>query len=227
MSIKHIPHKLTCQHPLLRLLPDRYAPPSLSFILNTTRQLLRHRLHIRNKRLMRPLHHIPFLSHSLNGSLTQAGPLNFGTFQPTSIMADKARSYAAGPSNPPLEQAYGRRVSRGNWMNERLVHLDLVRLIHSSFIPGPKGNFALQGFFSVFSVTTNWEAACDAASGGAQCNQVAVASFSTLLAAPGPCEQQNTADNMVDLAKTLSSNTDMIKFAQIFSPAAPKLCSSF
>lgn len=82
MSIKHIPHKLTCQHPLLRLLPDRYTPPSLSFILNTTRQLLRHCLRIRNKRLMRPLHHIPFLSHSLNGSLTQAGPLNSGPSNP-------------------------------------------------------------------------------------------------------------------------------------------------
>ncbi|KAG2346733.1 hypothetical protein BDR05DRAFT_906286 [Suillus weaverae] len=65
--------------------------------------------------------------------------------------------------------------------------------------------------------TTKWEAACNAAGGGAQCNQVAVASFSTLLAAPGPCEQQNAADNMVDLAKTLSSNADMIKFAQIFA----------
>lgn len=65
--------------------------------------------------------------------------------------------------------------------------------------------------------TTKWEAACDAAGGGTQCNQVAVASFSTLLAAPGPCEQQNAADNMVDLAKTLSSNADMIEFAQIFA----------
>lgn len=65
--------------------------------------------------------------------------------------------------------------------------------------------------------TTKWEAACDAAGGGTQCNQVAVASFSTLLAAPGPCEQQDAADNMVDLAKTLSNNPDMIKFAQIFA----------
>ncbi|KAG1732485.1 hypothetical protein EDB19DRAFT_1831308 [Suillus lakei] len=65
--------------------------------------------------------------------------------------------------------------------------------------------------------TTKWEAACDAAGGGAQCNQVAVASFGTLLAAPGPCEQQNAADNMVDLAKTLNSNADMIELAQIFA----------
>jgi len=82
--------------------------------------------------------------------------------------------------------------------------------------------------------TTKWEAACvsscrclgssylmmssqDAAGGGTQCNQVAVASFGTLLAAPGPCEQQDAADNMVDLAKTLSNNADMITFAQIFA----------
>jgi hypothetical protein len=57
----------------------------------------------------------------------------------------------------------------------------------------------------------------DAAGGGAQCNQIAVAAFSTLLAAPGPCEQQNSADNMIDLAKTLNSDPDMIKFAQIFA----------
>lgn len=65
--------------------------------------------------------------------------------------------------------------------------------------------------------TTKWEQACNAAGGGAQCNQVAVASFGTLLAAPGPCEQQNAADNMVDLAKTLNNDANMIKFAQIFA----------
>ncbi|KAG1728159.1 uncharacterized protein EDB91DRAFT_866006 [Suillus paluster] len=65
--------------------------------------------------------------------------------------------------------------------------------------------------------TPKWEQACNAAGGGTQCNQVAVASFSTLLAAPGPCAQQNAADNMVDLAKTLNTNADMIKFAQIFA----------
>jgi len=44
-----------------------------------------------------------------------------------------------------------------------------------------------------------------------------VASFGTLLAAPGPCEQQNAADNMIDLAKTLNNNANMIKLAQIFA----------
>ncbi|KIJ65151.1 hypothetical protein HYDPIDRAFT_89084 [Hydnomerulius pinastri MD-312] len=65
--------------------------------------------------------------------------------------------------------------------------------------------------------TTQWEKACDAAGGGAQCNQIAVAAFGTLLAAPGPCEQQNAADNMIDLAKTLNNDPDTIKFAQIFA----------
>lgn len=44
-----------------------------------------------------------------------------------------------------------------------------------------------------------------------------MASFGTLLAAPGPCEQQNAADNMVDLAKTLNNNANMIALAQIFA----------
>jgi hypothetical protein len=57
----------------------------------------------------------------------------------------------------------------------------------------------------------------DAAGGGQQCSTVAVAAFGTLLAAPGPCEQQDAADNMVDLAKTLNNDPDTIKFAQIFA----------
>lgn len=57
----------------------------------------------------------------------------------------------------------------------------------------------------------------NAAGGAAQCSTVAVASFGTLLAAPGPCEQQDAADSMVDLAKTLKSDADMITFAQIFA----------
>lgn len=41
--------------------------------------------------------------------------------------------------------------------------------------------------------------------------------FTTLLAAAGPCEQQNAADQMVDLAKGLKSDAQMIKLAQIFA----------
>ncbi|OBZ65227.1 hypothetical protein A0H81_14698 [Grifola frondosa] len=65
--------------------------------------------------------------------------------------------------------------------------------------------------------TTQWVAACNAAGGGAQCSNISVTAFTTLLAAAGPCDQQNSADAMVDLAKTLNNNADMIKFAQIFA----------
>lgn len=65
--------------------------------------------------------------------------------------------------------------------------------------------------------TKKWEAACNAAGGGLQCNPVAVNAFGTLLAAAGPCDQQNAADAMVDLAKTLNNDPNMIKFAQIFA----------
>ncbi len=56
-----------------------------------------------------------------------------------------------------------------------------------------------------------------AAGGADKCNPVSVTAFTTLLAAAGPCEQQDSADAMVDLAKTLNNDADMIKFAQIFA----------
>lgn len=65
--------------------------------------------------------------------------------------------------------------------------------------------------------TALWEKACLAAGGGQQCNPVSVTAFTTLLAAAGPCEQQDSADAMIDLAKTLNNDADMIKFAQIFA----------
>ncbi|KAI0342985.1 hypothetical protein BDW22DRAFT_1344828 [Trametopsis cervina] len=64
--------------------------------------------------------------------------------------------------------------------------------------------------------TQKWQAACLAAGGADQCNPLSVTSFTTLLAAAGPCGQQDSADQMVDLAKTLNNDADMIKFAQIF-----------
>ncbi|KAI9450954.1 proline-rich protein [Russula earlei] len=64
--------------------------------------------------------------------------------------------------------------------------------------------------------TTKWEAACDRDGGGQQCNPIAVNAFGTLLAAAGPCDQQDHADIMMDLSKKLNS-PDMIKFAQIFA----------
>ncbi|CAL1715639.1 unnamed protein product [Somion occarium] len=65
--------------------------------------------------------------------------------------------------------------------------------------------------------TAQWEKACLAAGGGEKCNPVSVTAFSTLLAAAGPCEQQDSADAMIDLAKTLNNDPDMIKLAQIFA----------
>jgi hypothetical protein len=64
--------------------------------------------------------------------------------------------------------------------------------------------------------TAKWEQACLAAGGGQQCNPVSVKAFSTLLAAPGPCEQQNAADDMIDLAKQLNNNAEMIRLTQLF-----------
>lgn len=64
--------------------------------------------------------------------------------------------------------------------------------------------------------TAKWEAACLAAGGGEKCNPISVTAFTTLLAAAGPCEQQDSADAMIDLAKTLNNDPDMIKFTQIF-----------
>lgn len=56
----------------------------------------------------------------------------------------------------------------------------------------------------------------DAAGGGEQCQPVSQTAFMTLLAAAGPCDQQNAADQMIDLAKQLNNDANMIKFAQIF-----------
>ena len=55
-----------------------------------------------------------------------------------------------------------------------------------------------------------------AAGGADQCNPLSITAFSTLLAAAGPCDQQNAGDQMIDLAKALNNDADMIKFTQIF-----------
>lgn len=64
--------------------------------------------------------------------------------------------------------------------------------------------------------TAKWEQACLAAGGGQQCNPLSIAAFTTLLAAAGPCDQQNAADNMMDLGKKLNS-AQMITLTQIFT----------
>jgi len=63
---------------------------------------------------------------------------------------------------------------------------------------------------------TKWEAACDASTKSLQCNVLAVAAFGTLLAAAGPCDQQNAADNLMDFSKQ-SSSQEMIALAQVFT----------
>ncbi|KAF9077975.1 hypothetical protein BDP27DRAFT_1207573 [Rhodocollybia butyracea] len=69
---------------------------------------------------------------------------------------------------------------------------------------------------TTIDAVTPWENACDAAGGGLQCNPTAVAAAATLLAAAGNCDQQNSADAMVTLAKSLNNNAQMISLAQIF-----------
>lgn len=64
--------------------------------------------------------------------------------------------------------------------------------------------------------TAKWEQACLAAGGGQQCNPLSVAAFTTLLAAAGSCEQQDAADNMMDLGKKLNS-AQVITLTQIFT----------
>jgi len=70
---------------------------------------------------------------------------------------------------------------------------------------------------TIVDSTAAWEKACDAAGGTEeQCNPQSQASFMTLLAAAGPCDQQDQADNMIDLAKQLNNDADMIRLTQIF-----------
>ncbi|KAF5357542.1 hypothetical protein D9757_009297 [Collybiopsis confluens] len=64
--------------------------------------------------------------------------------------------------------------------------------------------------------TAPWVAACTKAGGAGQCSTISQTAFTTLLAAGGNCDQQNAADQMIDLAKTLKNDPDMIRLAQIF-----------
>ncbi|KAI0063266.1 hypothetical protein BV25DRAFT_1824301 [Artomyces pyxidatus] len=64
--------------------------------------------------------------------------------------------------------------------------------------------------------TAEWVKACDAAGGADQCNAISQVAFQTLLAAGKNCDQQDAADKMVDLAKKLDSDPEMIRLAQLF-----------
>jgi hypothetical protein len=69
---------------------------------------------------------------------------------------------------------------------------------------------------TTIDAVTPWEAACRAAGGAEKCNEIAVTAAGTLLAAPPPCAQQDSADAMITLAKTLDNDAEMIRLAQIF-----------
>ena len=65
--------------------------------------------------------------------------------------------------------------------------------------------------------TQQWVQACTAAGGADKCGTTSQTAFMTLLAGAGDCDQQNAADSMVDLAKTLNSDAKMISLAQVFA----------
>lgn len=64
--------------------------------------------------------------------------------------------------------------------------------------------------------TAAWEQACLAAGGAEKCNPISQTAFTSLLAAGGNCDQQDAADSMIDLAKQLNNDADMIRLTQIF-----------
>jgi len=68
----------------------------------------------------------------------------------------------------------------------------------------------------ITEATADWEQACIKAGGGQQCNPISQEAFGALLAAPPPCAQQDAADKMVTLAKTLNKNAEMIRLAQLY-----------
>ncbi|KAG6906390.1 hypothetical protein DXG01_014156 [Tephrocybe rancida] len=68
----------------------------------------------------------------------------------------------------------------------------------------------------IADATHDWEQACLAAGGAQQCNPISQLGFTSLLAAGKNCDQQDAADKMVDLAKTLNNDPEMIRLAQLF-----------
>lgn len=69
---------------------------------------------------------------------------------------------------------------------------------------------------SISAATQKWEQACRAAGGGERCNPTSVTAFSTLLAGADVCGQQDSGDAMIDLAKQLGNDAEMIRLTQIF-----------
>ena len=119
----------------------------------------------------------------------------------------------------------------------KITSATLVLAISAAFVQGAPLRHQKRIAQVIADSTAQWEQACVrlirivltldtiayissfvqlAAGGGQQCNPQSIASFSTLLAAAGDCDQQNEADNMIDLAKSLNSDATMIQLTQIF-----------
>lgn len=64
--------------------------------------------------------------------------------------------------------------------------------------------------------TQKWVQACTAAGGADKCGTTSQNAFMTLLANAGDCDQQNAADAMIDLAKSLNNDPNMISLTQVF-----------
>jgi len=64
--------------------------------------------------------------------------------------------------------------------------------------------------------TQPWLKACQNAGGGDKCSTIRDTATQSLLSTSGICAQQNAADQMINLAKTLDNNAEMITLAQIF-----------
>ncbi|THH21555.1 hypothetical protein EW146_g11 [Bondarzewia mesenterica] len=64
--------------------------------------------------------------------------------------------------------------------------------------------------------TQAWVKACTTAGGADKCNTISQTAFTSLLAAGKNCDQQDAADSMIDLAKQLNNDPEMIRLAQIF-----------
>lgn len=64
--------------------------------------------------------------------------------------------------------------------------------------------------------TKLWFQACEAAGGGEKCGPTSQTASMALLASASDCDQQQAADSMIDLAKSLNNDSKMISLAQVF-----------
>ncbi|KZV88270.1 hypothetical protein EXIGLDRAFT_839377 [Exidia glandulosa HHB12029] len=97
-----------------------------------------------------------------------------------------------------------------------MVHFNKASLVALSVVALSNARPVKRIAQVIADATHDWEQACLAAGGGQQCNPLSQAAFSTLLAAPGPCAQQDAADNMIDLAHQLNNDAEMIRLTQLF-----------